>query len=121
MSEEIKKFSLRRKQTKIVMENADGLEQEYSIRELSGRERELYLDKVSAKIKYDENGKAIGMTSYDGMHSSLLSKCLFDEKGKNVPEETIMEYPSSVVGEIFKIAQEINALGEEAQDEAKNA
>ena len=95
--------------------------EKYIIRELTGKQRDKYLDTVAKRVSY-VNGQQAGMTSLSGLQSSLLSMCLIDSEGNNVPENVIAEYPGSVQSKLFKVAQDLSGLneGEGSQEEVKN-
>jgi hypothetical protein len=109
-------FTLELKEQKVELSGTP-----YAIRELNGRDRDAYLDLVGNRVKY-VNGVQTGMTSYAGLQSGLLAKCLVNlDTNTAVPESTIASFPSSVLTELFKIAQKLNGLDKEAAlDEIKN-
>lgn len=116
---EIFKFELELKEQQVEL---DG--DLFTIFELTGKQRDEYLNSVSQRVNY-VNGKAAGMKNLTGLQSSLIALCLKDEAGKSVKETDIQQYPSSVQTKLFEIAQELSGLGKEedpekAEEEAKN-
>lgn len=87
----------------------------YQLRELTGQTRDTYLDKNAGRLKMD-GGKVVGLKTYDGIQSDLLSLCLHDPTGKLVPKEEIQRWPASVVTALFDEARRISKL---AADEEK--
>jgi hypothetical protein len=112
---EVFSFELKLKEVTVKLDGSD-----YIIRELTGKQRDKYLDTVAKRVQY-VNGMQAGMTSLSGLQSSLLSMCMVDEDGKNVPESTIADFPGSVTSKLFKIAQDLSGLNEnEDSQEVKN-
>lgn len=108
-------FELSLKEVAVKLDGAD-----HVIRELTGKQRDRYLDTVAKRVNY-VNGQQAGMSSLSGLQSSLLALCLVDADGKNVPENIIAAYPGSVQTNLFKIAQDISGLNEnENTEEVKN-
>jgi len=96
----------------------------YELREMTSLARDQFLDKLAARTRLDAQGRPVGLSKFEGLQSELLSRCLFHD-GKAVDPKDIQTWPSSVVSELYKKAQEINHLSEATQEqaveEAKNA
>jgi hypothetical protein len=107
------------KTVSVEIEGADGIANAYTIKELTGAEREKYLDTVSARMKY-VGDKPVGFTTYEGSYTKLLAMCLYDSTGAKVNVETIKQWPQSTVEALFKEAQSISGLIATAEGEAKN-
>lgn len=94
--------------------------EEHTIRELTGKQRDRYMDMVAKRVNY-VNGQQAGMSSLSGLQSTLLSMCLLDSSGKSVSEAIIANYPGSVQSKLFKMAQNLSGLNEEVDsEEVKN-
>lgn len=94
----------------------------YYLRGLTGTERDKYLTKTSARIKY-EKGSAAGMKDLDGLQGELIAASLRAEDGdKLVPLATIQAWPAKVSTALYKKARELSALGEDTDEveKAKN-
>lgn len=119
--EEVFKFDLRQQRQLISLVGEDGEEKQYTIRELSGRDMEQYLDENSTRIKteiVDGKMRAISVEGYKGMYTSLLQHSLYDSEDKKVPRAKIDEFPHSVQKGLFEKAQAINdMLTNEADDD----
>jgi len=93
------------------------------IRELDGTERGKYLNSVSSRVKSNTQGKPVGMTTFDGLETSLLKLCLY-EGDTLVPEKTMSKWPSSLLSKLFDVASDLSGLNEAAkkklQEDAKN-
>ena len=112
---EIFKFELKLKQQDVELSK-----EKYTIFELTGRQRDEYLNNVSQRVKY-VNGVATGMSNLTGLQSSLLAMCLKDEDGKLVKESVIQDFPGSVQSQLFTIAQKLSGLDQaEKIEEVKN-
>jgi len=103
----------------------------YILRELDGRQKGKYLNKMGGRIVLDKEGNIKAFKDYAGLESTLLSLCIYDSDNKLV-EALVMDgtedkrgWPSSMLGELFDAAQELSGLNEEARKkqkaEAKNS
>ena len=109
------KFELKLKELEVELSGA-----KYVLRELTGKQRDKYLDTVAKRVNY-VNGQQAGMTSLSGLQSCLLSMCLIDSDGNAVKEAVIADFPGSVQSKLFKMAQDLSGLNEgEDSQEAKN-
>ena len=108
------KFSLQRKEIPVILDDKP-----FKLKELSGKQRDEFLNNLGKRMEYVE-GKVAGMTNYEGLQAALVSLCLHDENGEQVPESVVQDYPAIVQSKLFKAAQELNGLDEKAMDEAKN-
>jgi len=119
--EEIR-LSLKREEVSVTLETVDGGEHKYVLREMVGRDRDMYLTKMGDRMKFSPSGKVIGIKTFDGLQSSLLSLCLYDDADALVSAKDIQAFPTKTLAALFKVAQEINALNQEDAEEAsKNA
>lgn len=113
-------LSLKRKSIKVALELEDGTTENFSIQELTGAQRDLYLTQMAKRMKYTDEGKPLGVTDFTGLHAQLLALSLVDEKGTVVPLERIQSWKSTVVQELFKAAQQLSGLNETGRAEVKN-
>jgi len=114
---EVMRLSLERAEVDVVMETGHD-EVHWKLRELDGAERNRYLNKMTKRVKIGKDGKAVGISSFDGFQADLLTICLEDEKGCPVTKEVIEALPSKTQQLLFKKAQEISGLDNE--DDSKN-
>jgi hypothetical protein len=105
----------------VTLKNGEG-EVHYELREMTSLMRDQFLDKLAARTRLDVQGRPVGLNKFEGLQSDLLSRCLYRD-GKLVLPVEIQGWPSSVVSELYKRAQEINYLNEveskKATEEAK--
>lgn len=113
-------FTLKRTEKTVKLENPDGTVSNYTLKELTGEERDKYLSGMAKKMKTGPDGKPIGLRDFEGIEADLIFLSLYDEKGKNVPTATIAKYPSRVQRMLFQAAQKLSGLDETAEEEAKN-
>ena len=97
-------FSLRRKETEVEIEGVS-----YILRELTGLQRDTYLDEVGERINYNAEGKAQGMR-HSGLQSLLISMSLYTTDGKLVEASVVKEWPASVQAGLFDEAQKLSGL-----------
>ena len=94
---------------------------EYTLRELSGTER----DKFEAWTFSEVDGKRTIMTTY--MRARLVALCLVDESGHRMVSDNEITAlsdgtPSSVLNTLFAAAQKLNGLdGAAVEDATKNS
>lgn len=116
------KLSLKREELKVVLETPEGVDKTYTLREMSGKDRDIYLTKMGDKFRYNSQGQVAGVKTFDGMHSILLERCLYDENDKLVSMSDLQNFPSRVLSKLFAVAQKINALTQKLESsEIKNA
>jgi hypothetical protein len=118
--EQPRRFSLRYREERLVLEEPDGTEREYVLREFAGQIRDQYLNTMATKIRTGQDGKPSGMKDFSGLATDLLALCLFYADGTLVPRTKIQSFPSSVQMELFKLTQDICGLTAAAKEEAKN-
>lgn len=88
---------------------------DYELRELNGKQRDAYLTKNNARMRFIK-GKPAGLTSFDGVQTDLLVECLFDvETNKAVPVAVIQTWPASIQDALFEAARKLSKLGKEAE------
>lgn len=102
-------FSLVKKEQAVFLETSTGMKTVY-LRELSGKDRDTYLEFMGEKLRYNDEGKPVGLKSYDGLHITLVALSLYGEDGKRVPKTEIEEYPAQVITALFDAAQELSEV-----------
>lgn len=100
-------------------------DKDYILRELDGKQKGKYLNKMGSRIVLNEKGQVSSFKDYTGLESSLLSECIYDSDGKLVPASVMDTWPSTVLTKLFDVAQELSGLNEEGRKkleaEAKNS
>lgn len=114
-------FDLKLNEQPVILKDAKGVPTHYTLREMDGNQRDEHMQDSASRMKFDEKGNAKGLSSYKGIQSKLISLCLFDAEGKPVPEKTINAWPATTISGLFKAAQQLNSLGDDAEAAAKNA
>jgi hypothetical protein len=109
MSEAVR-ISVLRKSQPVELEVAEGEVVRYAVKEMTGAQRDEYLNKITAKANRDAKGEVVGMKDYKGLYSTLLSFCVYDTDGKPIPESKIQEWPDTAQKALFDIATELNGL-----------
>jgi hypothetical protein len=115
-------FNLELSEIPVVLKTSDGEEKEYVLREMTGKQRDIFINKLSDNAKY-VNGQPQGLKSYDGMHASLLVLVLFDKAtDMAVTKDFIQGLPARISNSLFQKAQEMNGLaaGEAETEAVKN-
>ena len=107
-------FDLDREEQKVTISGKP-----YVLTELSGKERDDYLNDVGNRMRTNSEGKPSGIKNFSGMQGFLISlslKCM--ETGEPVPVkmEEIQKWPTRLVSTLFDKAKELSALGEEEEE-----
>jgi hypothetical protein len=105
-------FKLKTKAWPVTMENAQGQEIKYELRELKAADRDKYVDKLQGRLKVDKQGNVIGLTQYAGMQADLITICMYDEENKPVDRATLNTWPGTTVTKLFHAAQTLNGFRE---------
>ena len=114
-------FSVDLQEQEVTLNGADGSSLECVIRELTGEERDSYLDGMAKRFKFGAKGEVQGVGNFKGLHMDLLRLCLIDTATKKpVTNEFLKAMPSSTMSALFKVAQELSALDQVSEEEAKN-
>ncbi|MHA1344988.1 MAG: hypothetical protein ACTSO3_01175 [Candidatus Heimdallarchaeaceae archaeon] len=87
------------------------------LKELTGKDRNKYLNTMKSRVKVGEEGKKITINSFDGMQSDLLGKSLFHESGEAFSVEEIENIPSSAQQTLFEEAAKLSGLDEKKDKE----
>ena|GEM_PF-5081293 len=117
MADELIRLKLKCKEVDVILDGPDGEEKKYTLKELSGADRNKYLNKMSSRVKIGKDGKAMGIKNFDGFQADLLRISLFDENGEAVSVEEIEALPSSTQQELFEKAQQLSGLDNEPDSE----
>lgn len=114
------KFTLKSNAVPVTLTLEEGSDLELEMREMVASARDSYLDRLSSRMRYDNDGKPAGIKKFEGMQAELLASCLFrKEGGKAVTSADIQGWPASVVSDLFKAAQELNHLNERVAEAPK--
>ena len=122
-TQEVITFDLRQQQRAIVLTDKEGQDHPHTIRELSGRDMEKYLEDNSERIETaveDGKVKVVAIKGYEGMYTSLLQRTLYNAEGVRVPTGEIDEFPHSVQKQLFTMAQELNGMLVDEDDKGKS-
>lgn len=89
----------------------------YTLREASEDAAAKYQNALSRCTQLTD-GKVSGITGpLADSQSLLVSLCLFDEKGRFVPQSKVRQWPSRVVKRLFEKAAEISEIAGESDTE----
>ena len=123
MSEETEELciSLVRKTKKIKITGEDGGTKLYTLKEMTGANRDNYVSSQIKKAKIGPDGKPVGITDVDGAQSNLIAKCIYDENDKPIPESVIAQWPASAQTAVFKVCRDMNGMDEESEEKEKNS
>jgi hypothetical protein len=115
-----KTYSAKRKTMEVPIEQEDGNIKIFLMKDLTGTDRDAYLNKIAGKVKMDSDGKPTGVKDFTGLHADLLALCMFDESGAKVDKKIIQEWPSTLQMDLFEEAQKLCGLDKKADETAKN-
>lgn len=114
------KFSLVLKEVPVSVSDVEGVEKNFVLRELTGKQRDTYLNEMGGRMKFNKAGKTEGLSNYEGLQSGLLSLSLHDENDELVKKNVLQAWPASVLSDLFDVAQELSGLDKGAEEAAKN-
>lgn len=124
MSDSVKTISILRKSQPVDLEIEEGKQVRFYVKEMSGAQRDEYLNKTAQKSRLDEKGDVVGLKDYRGLYSNLLSFCLYDADAKPVAESKIQEWPDAAQKALYEMANDINGMSkpdsEGAEGDEKN-
>jgi len=83
---------------------------DYYLREASGDAATKFANARLNCIKLGPDGKPQTVRGIADVEPLLVSLCLFDESGKNVPEATVRSWPARVQKALFERAKEMSRL-----------
>lgn len=85
----------------------------YTLREASGEARVKYKNAAMNSVTLGEDGKTHRIDGAANVEPLLVSLCLFDENGKNVPRNVIMGWPGRIQSAAFDRIKKISDLDNE--------
>lgn len=92
----------------------------FVLKEMNGKARDAYGKFVMSKTRYDAQGKPCGMSDVTDLHAELLSRTLYRE-GSSAPVDKTWAntLPAKTQSGLFKLAQKLSALDDNAEADAK--
>lgn len=112
-------FDLILQELPVTLTNADGVAEQYVLRELTGRGRDQYLNNLTGRLVTDAKGNS-RMKDFTGLQSNLVGRCLFRKDGQAVTEAELVQWPARVLSKLFDKAKELSGLDDDAEEEAGN-
>lgn len=85
-------------------------DQQYTLKEATGEIQVKYQNAASACTRLDSRGKFRGVEGIGDLEPLLVSLCLFNGDGKNVPIETIKGWRGSIQKKLFDKAKQISGM-----------
>lgn len=95
--------------------NKEGEVIDYILHTVNGADATKYQNAQSRSLRFNDEGKAIGLGNIASLEPMLLSMCLKTTDGKKVSESTIGKFPFPVQRRLFELAQQISKLNQEAK------
>jgi hypothetical protein len=92
----------------------------YTLRELTGKQRDAHLTASGKRIQFDATGKPVRVNEFDNHQAELIALALFTENGESVPLATIEQWPARVQTALFNKAREISGLTTDDAAKVKN-
>lgn len=100
---------------------ADGVEKTFVLVEMTGAQRDAWMNQTATRFKTNEKGHPLGMREFRDLQAGLIAICLKDENRKAVPVSVIQGWPATVQKALYDRCQEMNGLTEKAEETEKNA
>jgi hypothetical protein len=115
-----RRLRLTLQQEEIEIEEKDGSVDELIIRELTGKERDTYLNTMVPRMAKDAKGKPTGVRDFKGMQLDLIVMSTTRKStGKLVTAAEVTDWPSTTQTEVYKIASRLSALDDKAVQREK--
>jgi hypothetical protein len=113
-------FVLERQKVSVTLTDpATGQAADYTLEEMNGTQRDSYLNDVANRVRVGPNGKSGGVKNFTDLQAGLLARCLRKPDGTLVSVKEVQQWPSSVQSELFIRAQDLSALGDDADEKEK--
>lgn len=106
------KFSLKRREIPVEID-----ERKYTLREMDGYHRDMYLNIVTKSQTGSMDGKTIRVKNFEGLQAKLISLCLYNESNELVPSEEIQKWPAAMQTGLFKECQGLNGLDDDIKED----
>jgi hypothetical protein len=94
------------------------------LRELSGTQRDKYLNNLGNRARTNKDGKVVGMKDFDGMQANLLTRCLYRVNTGNpdtaFKEGEVQAFPARIQSLLFDKAKELSGMDDDAEESAGN-
>ncbi len=104
-----------RRPRKVYVEDKNGTRILYEIREMTDEEFSGWLKESGKRFQY-RDGKPIKQR-FEGMHASLIARCLYDPQGRRVPKAMIETWGVALKQKLSNYCTEVNGLTQAAEDE----
>lgn len=112
-------FDIKLRRKDVTLTGPNGKE-EYYIEELTGEDRDIFLDEMKGRMTVGVDGKVSDIKSFVGLHTSLLKRCFHRKDGKLVDIDVINKLPGRVQTALYEAAQNLSSLSIVGADDAKN-
>ena len=103
----------------VEIEEKDGSLTDAYLQELSGEEKDKYVNLSLQRGRYSESGARIGYDVKD-LEAILVEKCLFRYDGSKYKFDEVRDFPSSQLNGLYRLCEEMNALNPQARTAVKN-
>lgn len=90
-----------------------------TLREMFGDDKDAWSNFMNDRAKLNSAGEAVGLKNHAGVESELITKCLYNAQGKQIPKSIISKFPASTISALFDACLSLNSLTKKAKDEAK--
>lgn len=116
------RFETSLKEVPVTLVDANGVERQCTLKELTGAQRSIYNESFKIKIQMDgDEAKAVPGEDFKTFPAEeFLSMCLYDENGVQISKEVIGAYPTATVEGLHKAALELSGMDKKALEKAKN-
>ena len=115
------RFSIKRKNIQVILEDENDEEQEYYLLDLTGKERDQWLAFLGKRLTRNTDGTPTGLKTFDGLACQLLVLSLYkSDKITHVEKKFIDELPCEVQESLFDASQELSGLTSKSVEEAGN-
>jgi hypothetical protein len=83
----------------------------WTVKELTGLERDAWLSKGAGRYTMSDDGKITSINSFDNHQADLIVLALHDQDGKPPLLADVQKWPASVQEDLYNLASELSRLG----------
>jgi len=114
-----KNYSLIGQVEEITLKNKEGVDEDHTLREMDGKDRDTYVQKMRSRMTIHE-GKPTGMKNVKGMQTDLVVLCLYDDDGERLKRDFIEGFPATTLQSLFDDCNVMNGLVDDEEAESGN-
>lgn len=109
--------SIAKRSIDVVIQDENGVEVKYKLRQMTGAEADEYRACKAGKIELDKEGNVTRILDYSGQYLDLLTRTLIGPDGSNVPRSVLESWPDEALRALYESSAKLNKLVEDEDEE----